>query len=49
MLENVEHANSYRRIYNDSHVDRLNAIECFKKTSKLFFMDNDLTFSSSAK
>jgi DNA-binding transcriptional MerR regulator len=31
LLENVEHANSYRRIYNDSHIDRLNAIECFKK------------------
>ena len=31
LLENVEHENSYRRIYNDSHIDRLNAIECFKK------------------
>jgi len=31
VLENVEHANSYRRVYNDSHIDRLNAIECFKK------------------
>ena len=31
LLENVEHANSYRRVYNDSHIDRLNAIECFKK------------------
>ena len=28
--ENVEHVNS-RRFYNDSHIDRLNAIECFKK------------------
>ena len=31
LLENVEHANSYRRVYNDSQIDRLNAIECFKK------------------
>ena len=31
LLENVEHANSYRRVYNDSHIDHLNAIECFKK------------------
>lgn len=31
LLENVEHLNSYRRIYNESHVDRLHAIECFKK------------------
>jgi len=44
LLENVEHANSYRRIYNDSHIDRLNAIECFKKALlpldeiKLFFI-----------
>ncbi len=30
LLENVEHVNS-RRFYNDSHIDRLNAIECFKK------------------
>ncbi len=31
LLEDVEHINSYRRVYNDSHADRLNAIECFKK------------------
>jgi DNA-binding transcriptional MerR regulator len=43
LLENVEHINSYRRVYNDAHVDRLNAIECFKKALlpldeiKLFF------------
>ena len=30
LLENVEHVNK-RRFYNDSHIDRLNAIECFKK------------------
>ncbi len=43
LLENVEHVNSYRRVYDDTHVDRLNAIECFKKALlpldeiKLFF------------
>ena len=31
LLEDVEHINLYRRVYNDSHADRLNAIECFKK------------------
>ena len=42
LLENVEHINS-RRFYDDSHIDRLNAIECFKKALlpldeiKLFF------------
>lgn len=42
LLENVEHINT-RRVYNDSHIDRLNAIECFKKALlpldeiKLFF------------
>lgn len=30
LLENVEHINS-RRFYDESHIDRLNAIECFKK------------------
>lgn len=30
LIENVEHVNS-RRFYDDSHIDRLNAIECFKK------------------
>ena len=43
LLENVEHKNGYHRIYDESHVDRLNAIECFKKARfplreiKLFF------------
>ncbi len=42
LLENVEHKNSHR-FYDDSHIDRLNAIECFKKALlpldeiKLFF------------
>lgn len=31
LLEDVEHLNGYHRIYNNLHVDRLNAIECFKK------------------
>ena len=31
LLENVEHKNGYHRIYDESHVDRLNDIECFKK------------------
>ncbi len=30
LLESVEHIKS-RRFYDDSHIDRLNAIECFKK------------------
>ena len=43
LLEDVEHVNSNRRIYNESHIDRLYAIECFKKALlpleeiKLFF------------
>lgn len=42
LLENVEHVNS-RRFYNDAHIDRLSAIECFKQALlpldeiKLFF------------
>lgn len=30
LLENVEHDHS-RRVYTQAHIDRLNAIECFKK------------------
>ena len=43
LLEDDEHVNSNRRIYNESHIDRLYAIECFKKALlpleeiKLFF------------
>jgi DNA-binding transcriptional MerR regulator len=43
LLENVEHLSSNRRVYNETHIDRLNAIECFKKALlplneiKLFF------------
>ncbi len=53
LLENVEHLDSKRRIYNDSHVDRLNAIECFKKAIlpldeiKLFFTyEKDMSANS---
>lgn len=53
LLENVEHINSYRRIYNDAHIDRLNAIECFKKALlpleeiKAFFMyEKDMVANS---
>lgn len=31
LLENVEHIGGYKRVYTEEHVDRLNAIECFKK------------------
>ena len=31
LLENVQHKNGYHRIYDESHVHRLHAIECFKK------------------
>ena len=31
LLENVNHINGYKREYDDSHIERLNAIECFKK------------------
>lgn len=31
LLTDVEHKDKYHRIYTDAHVDRLNAIECFKK------------------
>ncbi|MDV4149379.1 MerR family transcriptional regulator [Clostridium sp. AL.422] len=31
LLENVEHINDYRRVYDNSHIDRLHAIDCFKK------------------
>ena len=31
LLENVEHKDMYHRVYSDEHIDRLSAIECFKK------------------
>ena len=53
LLVNVEHVNSYRRVYDESHVDRLNAIECFKKAHlpleeiKAFFtLEKDMVANS---
>ncbi|SDB64145.1 MerR family transcriptional regulator [Butyrivibrio sp. INlla16] len=46
LLENVEHINS-RRFYNDSHIARLNAIECFKKA--LLSLDDIRLFFSYEK
>lgn len=53
LLENVEHVNPYRRVYNDSHLDRLNAIECFKKAllpldeiKALFTYEKDMVSNS---
>lgn len=53
LIENVEHKNGYHRIYDDSHVNRLHAIECFKKALlplediKLFFeYEKDITSNS---
>lgn len=31
LLENVVHKDKYHRLYDQKHVDRLGAIECFKK------------------
>lgn len=31
LLEDVEHKDTYHRVYTDAHIDRLSAIECFKK------------------
>lgn len=52
LLENVEHINS-RRVYNESHIDRLNAVECFKNALlpleeiKLFFeYEKDMAVNS---
>lgn len=53
LLENVDHENGYHRIYDDSHVDRLNAIECFKKArlplkeiKKFFEYETDMRANS---
>lgn len=32
LLENVEHKDGYHRIFNESHIERLSAIDCFKKS-----------------
>ncbi|MBP3325055.1 MAG: MerR family transcriptional regulator [Coprococcus sp.] len=31
LLENVVHEGGYKRVYDETHIDRLSAIECFKK------------------
>ena len=31
LLENVHHQDRYHRFYDQSHIDRLNSIECFKR------------------
>lgn len=53
LLEDVKHVSPYRREYNESHVDRLNAIECFKKALlslediKMFFTyEKDMSANS---
>lgn len=54
LLENVEHAGGYRRVFNDSHMDRMAAIECFKKArlpldeiKKFFEYEKDIQSNSS--
>ena len=32
LLENVEHKDGYHRKFNESHIERMNAIDCFKKS-----------------
>lgn len=55
LIENVEHVNSYHRVYNESHIDRINAIECFKKAHlpleeiKTFFIYEKDMVSNSEK
>lgn len=53
LLENVQHKDKYHRIYTDEHIDRLSAIECFKKAQlslediKQFFeYEKDITANS---
>lgn len=29
LLEDVEHKDTYHRVYTDAHIDRLSAIECY--------------------
>ena len=54
LLENVEHTGGYRRVFNDSHMDRMAAIECFKKArlpldeiKKFFEYEKDIQSNSS--
>ena len=55
LLENVEHKDKYHRVYTDAHVDRLSAIECFKKArlslediKRFFEYEKDIEANSSA-
>lgn len=32
LIENVEHRDGYHRVFNEKHVERMSAIECFKKS-----------------
>lgn len=52
LIENVVHEGN-KRIFNDEHIDRLNAIECFKKArlslddiKKFFEYEKDMTSNS---
>lgn len=53
LLSDVEHKDKYHRVYNDSHVDRLSAIECFKRArlplediKQFFEYEKDITANS---
>lgn len=53
LLENVVHQGN-RRVFSDEHIDRLNAIECFKKArlslddiKKFFEYEKDMASNSS--
>lgn len=53
LLNDVEHKDTYHRVYNDSHIDRLSAIECFKKArlplediKQFFEYEKDITANS---
>lgn len=54
LLENVEHKDKYHRLYTDEHIDRLSAIECFKKSrlplediKRFFEYEKDMSNKSS--
>lgn len=53
LLNDVEHKDKYHRVYTDAHVDRLSAIECFKKArlslddiKQFFEYEKDITLNS---
>lgn len=54
LLEHVTHEGGYRRVFDDTHIDRLGAIECFKKArlpldeiKKFFEYEKDIEANSS--